>query len=223
MSLVWFPPRSIIHPKSEKVCGFSFLGQKNLRKKCVSPHDKILRHKCVNHSNSMIFDKRKEIHLSKAFFQNEPGIHKCLLNMFCKTFHYTLVFKDASWPLLLTYIAELIVFAFSDNLSAENSKSSAVSGNQRNQLFGCMVLKVRNTHWVSGKEKKGKVQDIFDRIGLDTNIALIYLRGAVMKPLELVAFAFSKSESMALVNCWLCWSSPQAKLGGQSEQCTTII
>ena len=33
---------------------------------------------------------------------------------------------------------ELIVFAFSVELSAENSNLSAVSGNQRNQLFGCM-------------------------------------------------------------------------------------
>ena len=80
----------------------------------------------------MIFDKKKGMDLSKAF------CHKCLLNIFCKTFHYTLVFKDASWPLVLTLIAKLIVFAFSDNLSAENSKSPAVSGNQRNQLLGCM-------------------------------------------------------------------------------------
>ena len=91
-----------------------------------------MRHKCVNNSNSMIFDKKKGMDLSKAF------CHKCLLNIFCKTFHYTLVFKDASWPLVLTLIAKLIVFAFSDNLSAENSKSPAVSGNQRNQLLGCM-------------------------------------------------------------------------------------
>ena len=33
---------------------------------------------------------------------------------------------------------ELIVFAFSLDLSAENSNLSAVFGNQRNQLFGCM-------------------------------------------------------------------------------------
>ena len=33
---------------------------------------------------------------------------------------------------------ELIVFAFSLDLSAENSNLSAVSGNQRNQLFRCM-------------------------------------------------------------------------------------
>ena len=37
---------------------------------------------------------------------------------------------------------ELIVFAFSVDLSAENSNLSAVSGNQQNQLFGCMQLAV---------------------------------------------------------------------------------
>ena len=37
--------------------------------------------------------------------------------------------------LVLTHIEELTVFAFSDNLSAENSKFSAVSGNQ---LIECM-------------------------------------------------------------------------------------
>ena len=39
----------------------------------------------------------------------------------------------------VTHIEELTVFAFSDNLSAENSKFSAVSGNQRNQLLECMI------------------------------------------------------------------------------------
>ena len=33
----------------------------------------------------------------------------------------------------------MTVFAFSDNLSAENSNFSAVSGNQRNQFLECMV------------------------------------------------------------------------------------
>ena len=32
------------------------------------------------------------------------------------------------------------VFAFSDNLSAENSKLSADSGNRGSHLFGCMRL-----------------------------------------------------------------------------------
>ena len=32
----------------------------------------------------------------------------------------------------------LILFAFSDNLSAENSKLSAESWNRGNHLFGCM-------------------------------------------------------------------------------------
>ena len=36
-------------------------------------------------------------------------------------------------------VAELIVFAFSDNLSAENSKLSADSGIQRIQLLECML------------------------------------------------------------------------------------
>ena len=40
---------------------------------------------------------------------------------------------------------ELIVFAFSVDLSAENSNLSAVSGNQRNQLFGCMPDSGGNT------------------------------------------------------------------------------
>ena len=39
----------------------------------------------------------------------------------------------------LTHIEEVTVFAFSDNLSAENPKLSAVSGNQRNQLLECMM------------------------------------------------------------------------------------
>ena len=34
------------------------------------------------------------MNLSKAFCQNKPGIHKCLLNIFCKTFHFTLVFEE---------------------------------------------------------------------------------------------------------------------------------
>ena len=34
----------------------------------------------------------------------------------------------------------LILFAFSDNLSAENSKSSADSCNPVNHLFGCMSI-----------------------------------------------------------------------------------
>ena len=55
--------------------------------------------------------------------------HKCLLNFFCKTFQHTLVFEDASWPFFLSHIAELIVCAFSDNLSVGNSQfSSASSG-----------------------------------------------------------------------------------------------
>ena len=36
----------------------------------------------------------------------------------------------------------LILFAFSDNLSAENSKLSADSCNRRNHLFGCMTLDI---------------------------------------------------------------------------------
>ena len=62
--------------------------------------------------------------------------------MLCKTCLHTLVFEDASSPLVLTYcIAELIFFAFSDNLSAENSKLSADSGLQRIQLLECMVFR----------------------------------------------------------------------------------
>ena len=38
----------------------------------------------------------------------------------------------------------LILFAFSDNLSAENSKLSADSWNRGNHLFGCMVDPVLN-------------------------------------------------------------------------------
>ena len=43
-----------------------------------------------------------------------------------------------NFGLFLTHIEELTVFAFSDNLSAENSKFSADSGSQRNQLLECM-------------------------------------------------------------------------------------
>ena len=38
----------------------------------------------------------------------------------------------------------LILFAFSDNLSAENSKLSADSWNRGNHLFGCMTLSCDN-------------------------------------------------------------------------------
>ena len=41
--------------------------------------------------------------------------------------------------LFLTHIEELTVFAFSYNLSAENSKFSAVSGNLGNRLLECML------------------------------------------------------------------------------------
>ena len=37
----------------------------------------------------------------------------------------------------------LIVFAFSDNFSAENSKFSEVSRNQRNQLLDCLDIGAR--------------------------------------------------------------------------------
>ena len=40
----------------------------------------------------------------------------------------------------LEHIAELIVFAFSDNISAENYKLSADSGSQRSQLLECMCF-----------------------------------------------------------------------------------
>ena len=46
---------------------------------------------------------------------------------------------DISQPcLFLTHIEELTVFAFSDNLSAENSKFSADSRHRGNHLYGCM-------------------------------------------------------------------------------------
>ena len=38
-----------IHPNIKQNCGFCFLVQKNLRKKCVNHHDKMSRQKCVNH------------------------------------------------------------------------------------------------------------------------------------------------------------------------------
>ena len=53
---------------------------------------------------------------------------------------------------------ELIVFAFSLDLSAENSNLSAVSGNQRNQLFGCMTRKniqVTNKYGKDAREEFG--------------------------------------------------------------------
>ena len=56
---IHFTHEFIIHPKSKKVCGFCFSGHKNLRKKCVNPHDKTSRQKCVNQSNSMIFYKKR--------------------------------------------------------------------------------------------------------------------------------------------------------------------
>ena len=47
------------HPKSKNVCGFSFSVQRNLRKKYLNFHDKILQLKCVNHKNSIIFHKKR--------------------------------------------------------------------------------------------------------------------------------------------------------------------
>ena len=58
--------------------------------------------------------------------------------MLYKTFLHTLVFKDASSPLFLTY-CRIDIFCFSDNLSAENSNLSAESGIQRIQLLECML------------------------------------------------------------------------------------
>ena len=50
-------------------------------------------------------------------------------NMFCKSFPHTLVFKDA----------ELMVFAFWTNLSAENLELFGVSGNRRKHIFGDLI------------------------------------------------------------------------------------
>ena len=50
---------TIIHPKSKNVCGLHFSVQKNLRKKCVNSHDKILQQKCVNFRNSIMFYKKR--------------------------------------------------------------------------------------------------------------------------------------------------------------------
>ena len=47
-------------------------------------------------------------------------------------------FSKMALHLYFLHIAELIVFAFSDSLSAENSKLSAESGLQRLQLLECM-------------------------------------------------------------------------------------
>ena len=45
--------------------------------------------------------------------------------------------------LFLAHIEELAIFAFSENFSAENSKFSEVSRNQRNQLLDCLDIGAR--------------------------------------------------------------------------------
>ena len=64
-----------IHQKSRNVCGFCSSVLKNLRKRCVNSHDKILRQKCVNHRNSIFVVTKKGIHLLTTFCQNEPSIY----------------------------------------------------------------------------------------------------------------------------------------------------
>ena len=49
-----------------------------------------------------------------------------------------------------SWVLRLIVFAFSDNLSAENSKLSAESGHQRLQLLECMRGVLIMTRFLGG-------------------------------------------------------------------------
>ena len=53
---------------------------------------------------------------------------------------YTLWSSKKPLHLYFQHIAELIFFAFSENLSAENSKLSADSGIQRIKLLECMFI-----------------------------------------------------------------------------------
>ena len=61
------------------------------------------------------------------------------------TLFYTLWYSKLSLHLHFQHIAELIFSAFSDNLSAENSKLSADSGIQRIQLLECMTRRTQST------------------------------------------------------------------------------
>ena len=82
----------------------------------------------------------------------------------------------------------LILFAFSDNLSADNSKLSADSWNRRNHLFGCMTLAC-----VDGKQLEAHKVILAASSPFFQNILgknkhahpIVYLKG--MKSEELVA------------------------------------
>ena len=52
----------------------------------------------------------------------------------------------------------LILFAFSDNLSAENSKLSAESWNRGHHLLGCMLTTVRILFGKGNFFKKEKIK-----------------------------------------------------------------
>ena len=90
-----------IHSKSDSVCGFRFFSLQNLRQKCI---------------NQQKFWKN-------ASFKNKIEMWVCspLFSSVMKD----LKPKNMSCNTLCYFYAELKVFAFSDNLSAENSKSSA--------------------------------------------------------------------------------------------------
>lgn len=59
---------------------------------------------------------------------------------------------------LQTVFASLKVFAFSDNFFAENSKSFAVFGSQRNHFFRCMFETFISKH--ISKSKIGLLKQI---------------------------------------------------------------